>query len=230
MRFLTILALAAVATPAGAAIQGDGGKTTNTRDVAEFDRIEVRDALDAKVKVGPARSVSVTIDGNLQPYVRLRVEDRKLVVDLAEDVRWKGEGRVDVTVPSLRAFSTRGSGDATIDGGSGDLGLSTAGSGELRWRGEADALAASTSGSADMVLAGKARSLDASTSGSGDIDARGLVVRDAAIRTSGSGDVEVTLAGGTLAASTSGSGDVTWYGEARVTAANTSGSGAVLHR
>lgn len=227
------VALCLAAVPAAArpsTVRGDGHKTTEAREVPEFDRISLRGALDARVKVGPVRSVSVTIDANLQPHVRVRVEGGKLVVDTDREIHWDGEGRVDVTVPSLRALATAGSGDAQAEGGSGDLALSTSGSGALRWRGEADDLDAATSGSGDMVLAGKARSLDAATSGSGDIDARDLTVHDASIRTSGSGDVEVTLDGGKLAASTSGSGDVTWHGKATVTAANTAGSGEVRHR
>lgn len=235
MRLAAALALSLAATPAAAgwrSFQGDGKKTTEQRQVeGAFDAISLRGSVDARVKVGPAASVAVTIDGNLQPHVKTRVEGRTLVVEQEEDLRFRGDGFVEVSLPALRAFSTSGSGDARIEGSDGgDLKLSTSGSADIRWEGEAAALAVATSGSGDVTLSGKARSLAVATSGSGDVSARGLTVRDVEASTSGSGDVEVTLDGGTLRASTSGSGDVTYHGEGTVAEARTSGSGEVRGR
>ncbi|HYG70590.1 MAG TPA: head GIN domain-containing protein, partial [Anaeromyxobacteraceae bacterium] len=162
------------------AIEGNGEKITERRDVPPFDRISVGGAIDAVVKVGPAQSVAITIDSNLAPHVRTRVENGQLVVDTDENLSWKGGARAEITVPRLRALSTSGSSDATIEGGSGeDLELSTSGSGDIRWRGEAKAMEISTSGSGDVTLAGRADTVEISTSGSGDVKGEEFTTRDA---------------------------------------------------
>jgi hypothetical protein len=234
MRFAaTFLAAALAASTAqawGKHIEGNGKKTTQRREVTErFDAVSTRGSVDAHVKVGPAPSVSVTIDENLQGYVDVRVEGSTLVIDMKESLSYRGEGHVDVTLPVLRAVSTAGSADATVEGSSGgDLDLSTSGSGNIRWRGEAKHLEVSTSGSGDAFLSGRAGSLDASTSGSGDVEGEELTVSgDVEVSTSGSGDVEIAMAGGSLRARTSGSGEVVYRGDARSVDVRTSGSGGV---
>lgn len=233
-----ICAAAAVVFLAGPAqawgfggIKGNGQKITEAREVPPFERVSMRGAIDAVVKVGPAQSVSITIDSNLITHVRTRVEGDRLVIDTDENLSWDGIARAEITVPRLRAFGVSGSSDATIEGGKGEeLQLSTSGSGDIRWRGVATALEVATSGSGDVTLAGEADALEASTSGSGDVRGQDFTVRDADIRTSGSGDVTIRLSGGTLRAKTSGSGDVTWSGEGTVAEARTSGSGEVRRR
>lgn len=233
MRFVTAAAILLAAGPALAGwgfggIEGNGRKITEQRTVPAFDRIALRGALDAEVRVGPAQSVAVNIDENVAPRVRTRVENRELIVDVEGPVLWNGVGRVLVTVPTLRGLSSRGSGDAEIEGGKGgDLELETSGSGNIRWRGEAEHLTVTTNGSGDVTLAGRARSLEAATNGSGDLHAASFTVHDADVRTSGSGDVHIAIAGGTLRARTSGSGDVTWSGDAQQVDARRSGSGAI---
>ena len=233
---LAVLAtFAASAAPATArawgrnATKGDGQKVTQARQVGEFSQVRLEGPLDATVTVGPPRAVSVTIDQNLQPLVELRLEGDTLVVEAAE-ISYQGEGRVVIAVPALRGFAIRGSGDARIEGGRGDLALAISGSGDIAWRGEADRLSAAISGSGDMKLAGRAASVEISVAGSGDVKASDLVAGGADVSVAGSGDVEVRLAGGALRASVAGSGDVVWYGEGRLERASTAGSGAIVHR
>ncbi len=229
-----ILAAGAPACRWPRTIEGDGHPTTQVREVGgAYDAVASRGALDLQVKVGPAPSVAVTIDGNLQPYVLVRVEGSTLVVEQREDLRWHGRASADVTLPSLRAVSTSGSGSATIDGGpqGASLTLSTSGSGGIRWHGDAARLEVSTSGSGGVVLDGRAAAVRVSTSGSGAVEGGALTVSgDADVTTSGSGRVELALAGGALRARTSGSGDVVYSGEARSVDAHASGSGSVRRR
>jgi len=228
---LTLLAVPPSAFAWGPGVKGDGRLVTERRELpGAFDAISLRGEVDARVKVGPPASVAVTIDSNLQPHVKLRVDGKTLVIEQDEDLRPAKDAYVEVTLPALRAFSTSGSGDAHIEGSDGgDLELSTSGSGDLGWKGEARALSVATNGSGDVLLEGRARTLSAATSGSGEVSARELTVRDAEVRTSGSGDVSVRMDGGTLRARTSGSGDVTYSGNASVEA-RTSGSGEVIAR
>jgi len=226
---LTVLPASARAWGRGEGTRGDGKKVTQPREVGEFSKVRLEGSLDARVTVGPVRAISVTIDQNLQPLVETRVDGDTLVVN-AREISWQGDGRIDIAVPALRGLAIRGSGDARIEGGKGDLSLAISGSGDIDWRGEAGKLVAAVSGSGDMKLAGSAASVEISVAGSGDVRAGDLAAGSADVSVAGSGDVEVRLTGGALRASVAGSGDVVWHGEGRVERATTAGSGEIVHR
>jgi Putative auto-transporter adhesin, head GIN domain len=206
--------------------EGSGNKVTQSREVPAFDAVRLKGSLDAKIVVGPQRAVSVTIDDNLQELVTTTVEDGTLVIE-TKHISYHGVGRVEISVPTMKALDLTGSGDVTIDGGSGDLRLRLSGSGDITWRATARELDVALSGSGDIKLAGKADVVTLRVSGSGDIDADSLVATSADVKVSGSGNVGVTLGGGTLRASISGSGDIVWHGTATVEEMRVHGSGSI---
>lgn len=214
----------------GGSTSGDGKKTTQARAVGEFKAVRLEGSLDVKVKVGAPAAVAVTIDENLQPLVETVLDGDTLVIKTKGSMSYHGEGRVELSTPTLRGFWIEGSGDAAIEGGQGDLTLSVAGSGDIAWRGAAGKLVVEIAGSGDVKLAGTADQADLEVAGSGDIAARELTARSAEVEVAGSGDVELTLAGGTLRAEVAGSGDVHWYGTAQVERVSVSGSGEIAHR
>jgi hypothetical protein len=209
--------------------EGSGNKVTQNREVPAFDAVRLKGSLDVKIVVGSQRSLSVTIDDNLQELVTSTVTDGTLIVE-TKHVSYHGVGRAEITVPSLKSLELSGSGDVTVDGGSGDLRLRLSGSGDITWRATAGKLDAALSGSGDLKLAGKADVATLHVSGSGDIEADDLVATSADVTISGSGDVGVTLAGGSLRASVSGSGDIVWHGSATVEDMRVHGSGSIERR
>jgi hypothetical protein len=233
MRLAAPLALVLAALPATAlahGVRGNGEKTTARRDLPPFTAVRLEGQLDAEVKVGPAQSVAVTIDSNLQEHVQTRVEDGTLVVRMKGNVSWDGEGRIELSMPALRAFRIEGSGAARIDGGQGDLELVLEGSGDLRWAGKAAKLKVRIEGSSDARLEGTAEALAVSIDGSGDVDAAGLTAKDASVNVAGTGDVELTVGGGAFTAAVSGTGEIAWHGSASATSTSVSGTGTIVHR
>jgi hypothetical protein len=224
-----VLALPACAHGRGG-ISGDGNPTTQRREVGAFEEIDLETHADVRVRVGGERSVSVTVDGNLQPYVETRVRGGTLVIRSERELHPGARARVDVAVPALRGFAISGSGDVEIEGGAGPLRLAIEGSGDLRWKGEATELRASIEGSGVLRLEGRADRLRVTVEGSGDVDAAKLRAKDVAASVEGSGDVDVTVDGGALSASVSGSGDIRWRGEARIESVSVSGSGTVSRK
>jgi hypothetical protein len=208
---------------------GDGAKVTQVRQVAGFTEVRLEGSIDARVKVGGSQAVAVTIDQNLQPLVTTEVSGTTLVIR-CQEASWEGQGIVEITLPALRGFSIKGSGDASIEGGQGDLSLAIDGSGDLRWSGTAARLEASISGSGDIRLSGTAERAHLSVTGSGDLKAGELTAKAAQVAVAGSGDVELTLDGGPLSASVAGSGDVIWHGRAVVEKAAVAGSGQIVRR
>ncbi len=227
---LVALAARPAAARGWSGVEGDGTLSTERREVAAFDRIELDASIDVRVRVGGERAVSVTTDRNLQPHLRTEVRNGTLVIRADEDVHPHAGSRVDVTVPALRRFALAGSGAVEIDGGAGPVQLAIEGSGDVRWKGDASELRASIDGSGDVRLEGRADRLVVEVDGSGDVDAAALRAKDVSASVSGSGDVEVTVDGGTLAAKVSGSGGVHWRGQAKVESVVVSGSGEVARK
>jgi hypothetical protein len=214
----------------GEGVQGDGKVTTEKRDVPEFEAVRLASSVDVAITVGPARSVAVTIDGNLQPLVTTKVERGTLVLDTQKPIRSARAARVEVTVPALHRVALDGSGDVTVAGGAGPLELRVHGSGDVRWKGEATTLDVAVEGSGDVRLEGRAAQLRIRVDGSGDVDAHGLSATDADARVEGSGDVRLNVAGGKLSAQVDGSGDIHWSGKTSEEHVVVHGSGDVSRR
>ncbi len=232
MRRVAALAAVLAAVPACAHapprdLEGDGNATTQRRDLPPFEGIALETSADVSVRVGGDRAVSVTVDGNLQPYIVTEVRRGALVIRADGQIRPRAKARVDVTVPVLTAFDLEGSGAVDIDGGSGPLTLAIEGSGGLRWKGEATKLLTAIQGSGEVRLDGRADRLEVAVTGSGDVHAERLVASDVSAAVDGSGDVDVSVHGGVLSAVVSGSGRIRWRGEARVERVVVTGSGSV---
>ncbi|MFC7537152.1 head GIN domain-containing protein [Sphingomonas sp. GCM10030256] len=206
---LHLPAASVIAVGRGPAVVGSGRIVSQRRPVGNFRTIEVRDAADVAVRVGPRQSLVVTTDDNLLPLIRSQIRNRdKLVVESVGSYRTARAPRITITVPRLAAFALRGSGDAVIEGVNGDsLALAIAGSGDIRAR-------------------GRTGSLSVAINGSGDVDARQLVSRNAAVVISGSGDATVR-ASGALTGVTQGSGTVNYIGRPAMISVRTAGAGSV---
>ncbi len=191
------------------AVDGDGSVTTESRPVAAFTRISNRGSLDLEVTEGRPAAVSVTIDQNLQRFVRTEVQGDTLVVETSREVRPRARSMVKVSLPALAGVELRGSGDARVRGGSvaRDLTLSTRGSGDLAYEGVLGTLSVESSGSGKVDVTGPAGDVRAELRGSGGLRYQGKA-RHLTVRTLGSGDVRLSGSAESLEARTSGSGDI----------------------
>lgn len=132
-----------------------------------------------------------------------------------------------VTLPRLKAFSMRGSGDVEIDRVEGEsFEASLAGSGELSIAEmRVDRAEFTLAGSGSVEAAGRAGDTRVSITGSGEIDARDLTSGTAWVSMAGSGDASLTVED-EARVSVVGSGDVDISGPARCTVSRM-GSGDV---
>src|SRR5512138_2968253 len=98
-----VVSLVAVAAGPAAArergeIEGDGNPTTQRRDAPPFDAIDLEGASDVSVRVGGERTLSVTIDGNLQPHLQTEVRGGTLVIRTDERLHPRTNARVEISV------------------------------------------------------------------------------------------------------------------------------------
>jgi hypothetical protein len=190
---------------AGCTIGDDGPRTTQTRDVAAFTRVDNRDSVHLRLHVGEPQRVRVRAGEKVIDDVRTEVRDGTLRVTFDHDGFGGSDVAVEASVPRLTGIEASGSGDIDADGIS------------------AGAFAVRSDGSADLLLEGTTGRLSLDLDGSGDADVAGLAARDARVAVSGSGDADVRAVK-RLTVDVEGSGDVRYHGRPALTQ-NVDGSG-----
>jgi len=206
---LLIPAAFAVFALTGCELGDDGPRTSQTRDVAEFTRIDNRGSVDVRLRVGEPQRVKVRAGEKVIDDVRTVVRDGTLQVDFDHD-GWGGEDViVEASVPRLDGVEVSGSGDVEADG----IG--------------ADAFEVRSDGSADIALRGTAANLVVDLDGSGNADLGELAAGEARVSVGGSGDADVRV-DDKLDVSVDGSGDVRYHGDPALTK-DLDGSGDLTH-
>jgi hypothetical protein len=198
-RALPFLAAAvAAAGLAGCAIDDDGPRTAQTRDVASFTRVDNRDSVDVRLHVGGPQRVQVRAGKKVIGNVHTEVRDGTLAVTFEHHGFGNGDVVVEATVPKLVGIEASGSGDVDADG------IDT------------DAFEVRSDGSASIAAKGTTGRLALDLSGSGGADLAGLTAQDARVAVDGSGDAEVR-ADQRLDVNVDGSGDVRYHGAPALT-------------
>jgi putative autotransporter adhesin-like protein len=209
-RFLLLVpaAIGAVAV-AGCSLGDDGPRTTQTRDVPAFTRIDNRASVDVRLHVGEPQRVQVRAGENVIDDVHTDVRDGTLRLTYDHHGMFGGDAVVDATVPKLTGIDASGSGDIDADGI------------------DADAFDVRATGSATVAVEGDVRRLAVELDGSGDADLADLSAREARVAVSGSGDADVR-ANRRLDVDVDGSGGVRYHGEPALTK-QVDGSGDLSH-
>jgi hypothetical protein len=190
-------AVAALAL-AGCTIGDDGPRTTQTRDVADFTRIDSRDSVDIRLVVGEPQRVRVRAGEKVIDDVRTEVRDGTLRVTFDHDGFGGSDIVVEASVPELTGIEASGSGDIDVEGI------------------DAGAFDVDSDGSADIALQGTVGRLALELDGSGDADLSALTAREARVVVDGSGGADVR-ADERLEVDVDGSGDVRYHGDPALT-------------
>ena len=199
MRLLPIVSAVAVAAfvLTGCAIGDDGARTSQTRDVAAFSRVDSPGSVNLRLRVGEPQRVRVLAGEKVIDDVGTEVRDGTLRLTFDHSGFGGRDVTVEASVPRLTGIEASGSGDIGAEGI------------------DADAFELRSTGSADIALAGRAGKLDLAVDGSGDADLGRLDARDAQVKSGGSGDVDVRA--GRLDVDMDGSGDVRYHGRPQLT-------------
>jgi hypothetical protein len=224
--FLITVALGASACD-GIGISGNGQRSTETRALTGFARVDSRDSLEVLIEQGPAFAVTVSIDSNLIGHVDTHVTGETLVIEADLNIRDTVAGpHVRVTLPRADALMVRGSGDLRVPALTQDtpIALVLSGSGRLEWQGAVPLIDAAVNGSGGLRLAGSTDRLVVGVNGSGDVAASQLEAATGSVEVNGSGSVSVTIRQSAEVA-IRGSGDVDLFGGAKLSRVVQSGSG-----
>ncbi|HUP17490.1 MAG TPA: DUF2807 domain-containing protein [Acidimicrobiia bacterium] len=116
-RVSQLLGLLLLTAIVAACTTGSGNLVTETREVGEFDRIDVSSgiAVELFIEAGSPTQVTTHFDDNLQDMIRTEVVDGTLIIEADGSFTVTGSGRmVEVEVPSLAALAV--SGGASVQG------------------------------------------------------------------------------------------------------------------
>lgn len=188
----------------------EGPVRTESRQVGEFQSIDLRGAANASLQIGPATSLSVTAGENTLHNLVTEVRSGTLVVEPTGKGWLFNPGKVElkITVPALREAVISGAGNLDIADASGQsLQLSLQGAGNLTASGEVQELAVTINGAGNARLSA-------------------LRAHKASVMLNGAGNITVQ-ATEELSAVVNGVGSVRYIGEPRKLDTQVNGVGGV---
>lgn len=201
-----LLALAAVLSFTAATAHADD----QVRNTPAFSSISVEGPISVTVDAGKAQTLTLRGDARFLRDVTSEVVDGQLRLSVREkkNISWRGDPRVVITVPALRALEVEGAGAIRLN----------------QIRGER--LDVNYRGAGSMNINGEVKTFKMTAEGVGEVDAKALAANDVDLRFRGIGDVKVT-ARNRLDANLEGMGSVTYYGKPRIVNKSASGIGSV---
>jgi hypothetical protein len=213
-------------------VRGSGVVISQTREVVDFNSVEINFPVELTIQQGSAPSVKVEAEDNLLPQLATRVSGNTLYIensqpDWTRRVNPTRPVRITMTVKTLQRVDFPSAGTLLVDKMETDhLDVSISGAGTITLSGlTAQALTIHLSGAGNITASGSVNSLDMDISGFGSFQGSDLASQSADIVISGAGSA-TTWAKSSLNANISGTGSVKYYGAPSVTR-NISGLGSV---
>jgi hypothetical protein len=192
-------------------VRGSGNLRTETREIRNFNKIEVGGAYDIKIKCGEKESIEITAEENLLPLIETKVKHNRLIIDTRRSISPRKEIKIVVTVPELNYIECSGANNMRV------------------YNIETEDLDVELSGAGNIVMDGTVKTLHAEVSGAGNIDAKSLKAENVYISVSGAASASV-YASKYLNASVSGVGSIDYYGDPEKTKTNVSGIGSISRK
>jgi hypothetical protein len=180
------------------------------RSVPAFTSVSVHGPISVTVDAGKAQSLTLRGDARFLEDVTSEVVNGELRLRTREkkNVSWKGDPRVVITVPALRAFDVEGAGEVKLNQVHGErLDVNYRGAGSMRINGEV-------------------KTFRMQAEGVGEVDAKALAANDVDVQFRGIGEARVT-ARDRLDATVQGIGNVIYYGKPRTVNKTAQGIGSV---
>jgi len=192
-------------------VAGSGVAATESRDVSEFNGIDVGGVFQVEVTAGKEYGVVVEADDNLLQYVKTEVSGGVLKISSTERLKSTTPMRIRVSAPEIESIDASGACKISV---------ADVKSSELR---------VDTSGASKVNLAGETSSVTIEVSGASNIDAANLKAENATVKASGASKVEVFVTG-KLTSGASGASKISYSGNPTSVTKDTSGAGKVSQK
>jgi hypothetical protein len=213
-------------------VRGSGVIVSQTRQVADFNSIEVNFPVELTVQQGDATSLTVEAEDNILPQLATRVSGNTLYIensqrDWVKRVNPTRPVKISMTVKNLQQVDFPSAGTLRVENFQTDhLQVSISGAGTVNLSDlNAHNLTVNLSGAGNITASGSVDSLNMAISGFGGFQGGDLASQTADITISGAGSATV-WAKSNLSVDISGTGSVRYYGSPSVHR-NVSGLGSV---
>jgi hypothetical protein len=230
--FLVVAFLAGCTFPNVTTITGSGNEVTQEAAFTDYDKVDVSHAFRVNIKQGDDYSAVITIDDNLQQYLKVdKVGDTlKVGLDPAVIVG-RATMRADITMPQLAALKLSGASRGAITGFESSNSFNSTLSGASRLEGDIQAgdTDLNAAGSVRIKLKGSGGDLTVDARGASGVDLEDFSVSDASVKASGASQVTVN-ASGTLNADASGSSTIYYLGDPTLGKVDTSGASSIKRK
>lgn len=188
-------------------IKGSGRFITESRDIKNFDQIQLNFSADVAVSFKDEPSLTITADDNILPAIKTEINDQKLKISCSEKLIHHNKIKIEITVPKISMAEVKGSGNINI------VGLNT------------EKFKSMINGSGDINISGKTNELLSFINGSGDILTKDLLTKSHTAVINGSGKI-YTHTSDYLNVNINGSGDLMYKGKPEINS-SVQGSGKI---
>ncbi|MEW6006043.1 MAG: head GIN domain-containing protein [Stygiobacter sp.] len=189
-------------------VRGNGKLKTQTRNIENFDRLEVGGVFSVKVEIGKEASLKIQAEENLLPLIKTNVVDGTLIIETKKGLNPRREIKILITTPDLNYVEVSGANSLQI------------------FNIDEDVFEVNLSGAGSIYLKGKVEKFYADLSGAGSIDSKDLIANVVEISVSGAASADV-FAKERIDASVSGVGSINYYGNPQNVKTNISGVGSI---
>lgn len=227
-KIFLFLTLAALFSSCAVGIKGNGKVERESRDISNFQSIDVSGNFDVFIRQGDVESVKVEADDNLLELINTTVQGGELKISSTKSIRTFEKLSVYVTVVELKEIDGSGACDIKSEGTLKlkYLEIDISGACDIILDIECEGLDVEASGACDLDLKGVAEVASYDASGACDINAFGLKTKRCKIDMSGAGEANVTVKK-KLEVNASGAGTVRYKGEPEDVDSKTSGAASV---
>lgn len=230
---LFIFAISFISVNLSAQIWGgekdNGSLQKETREVGDFDAINVGGGIDLYLRQADDQEVIVNASENFIKRIKTEVKNGTLHLSV-EKGRWFKNGKMEVHVTMDKLVALHASGGSDVYGKgtfqANDFEIHASGGSDIEMNLEVGKLECHISGGSDTDLDGMVENLHLHASGGSDFEGYGLVAKHAVVEASGGSDSSV-YASESIEVHASGSSDVDYKGNPSKTNIKSSGSSDV---
>ncbi len=232
--FFSVLMVATLLTGCTFAngIAGSGKTVTVEKDITGFSKVSIGSAFTADITRGDTFSVVITIDDNLEKYLKVVKEGDTLKVYLEMGASFSLRGsnvlKAEITLPELTGINASGASTVTVTGFKSAKALAVDVSGASTLKGDVSSGDARivVSGASTLTLQGAGQNLDLKVSGASKAHLESFTVADAGADVSGASSTTVNTTG-RLDATASGASKLYYTGNPTLGRVNSSGASTV---
>ncbi len=203
-------------------VRGSGVVVTQTRQVADFNAIEINYPVELTVQQGNSTSLTVEAEDNLLPQLDTRVSGNTLFIetnqrDYTKRVNPTRPGRIALTVKTLQRLDFPSAGSLQVGKFlTNVLEIDISGAGSANFTDlTASSLSVNLSGAGSITASGTADTLNIDISGLGSFTGGDLASQTGKVDISGAGSATVWVKNN-LQAQISGTGSIKYYGSPSV--------------